>query len=190
MTHPAIQQAMQGCTRLAEAAAKIGAPDPIDAIRQIDYQPEAINAYVQQIDKAVKKLDQAVKLHEEAQKQHAESTQGPSADAAQQRADKELAELLAERQRLATLAEKVRAIADTMDKLAHESGARIMGIAQSADPAVSEVLDSGFWSDITGESAEAEEIVHRAVNDVIVVCKEFHAEVDSLRADLNAAMAN
>lgn len=188
MSHPAIQQAMDGCTRLAEAAAKIGAPDPIDAIRQIDYEPEAINAYVEQIDKAVQKLDKAIEEHSAAQSQHAESSAGESSDAAQQRADKELAELLAEKQRLVTLADKVRGIGESMDKLAHESGGRILGIAQNSDPSVSVVLDSGFWSDLTGESAAAEEAVHRAVSEIIAVCKEFQAQVDSLRADLNSTM--
>lgn len=189
MSHPAIQQAIQGCLRLAEAAAKIGAPDPVDAIRQIDFEPEAINAYVEQLDKAVQKLDKAIEEHTAAQSQHAESSSGDSSDAAQQRADKELAELQAERARLLTLSEKVREIAEAMDKLAYESGGRILGIAQNSEPAVSTVLDSGFWDDITGESAAAEEVVHRAVSEIIGICKEFQAQVDAMRADLNSSMA-
>ncbi|SDJ13829.1 hypothetical protein SAMN05192558_110168 [Actinokineospora alba] len=188
MSHPAIQQAMQGCTRLAAAAAKIGAPDPVDAIRQIDYQPESIYAYAEQIDKAVKALDKAIEEHSAAQSQHAESSSGDSSDAAQQQADKELAELQAEKQRLLLLSDKVREIGESMDKLAQESGGQILEIAQSTDPAVSVVLDGGFWDDVTGESAAAEEAVHRAVSSIIAICKAFQTSVEAMRADLNASM--
>ncbi|MGH3860013.1 hypothetical protein [Actinokineospora sp.] len=189
MSHPAIQQAIQGCGRLAEAAADIGAPDPVDAIRQIDYEPEAITAYVGQIDKAVQRIDKAIEEHTAAQSQHAESSSGDSSDAAQQRADNELAELQAEKQRLLILSDKVRGISEYMDKLAYESGGRILEIAQSSDPAVSVVLDSGFWSDVTGESAAAEETVHRAVSAIIAICKAFQTQVEAMRNDLNATMA-
>jgi hypothetical protein len=189
VSHPAIQQAIQGCMRLAEAAAKIGAPDPVDAIRQIDFEPEAINTYVGQLDKAVQRLDKAIEEHKAAQTQHAESSAGESSDAAQHQADKELAELQAERQRLLLLSEKVRGIGESMDKMAYESGGQILGIAQNSDPAVSVVLDSGFWDDITGESAAAEETVHRAVSGIIAICKAFQAQVDALRSDLNSTMA-
>lgn len=189
MSHPALQQAMQGCTRLASAAAKVGAPDPVDAIRQIDYEPDAIYAYVEKIDKAVRKLDKAIEEHSAAQAQHAESTAGESSDAAQQQADKELAELQAERQRLLLLSNKVREIGESMDKLAHESGAGSLKIAHNSDPAVSVVLDGAFWDDLTGESAAAEETVHQAVSSIIAICKAFQTAVEAMRSDLNSSMA-
>ncbi|MEU4763785.1 hypothetical protein AB0H12_11055 [Actinosynnema sp. NPDC023794] len=188
MTHPALQKAMDGCTRLAQAAATVGSPDPIGAIRQIDYDPQAVQGYVDRLRTAAADLDKAIEQQEAAIAEHEASSEGSASDSARAEMDKELAELVDERKRLEELVKEVDRISARMDQLAVTAADQVLAIAAHADPAVSMVLDGSWLDDVTGEGAEAEETVHTAVADVIKVCRSVQDQVATLRAELNATM--
>ncbi|WP_158848035.1 hypothetical protein [Saccharothrix deserti] len=187
MTHPALQKAMDGCVRLAQAAGQVGSPDPIAAIRQIDYDPQAIEAYVQQLGTAAADLDKAIEEQEKAQAEHEASTEGSASDSASAAMSEELAELRDERKQLDTLINEVARIAQKMDELARVASDEILTIAGQADPAVSMVLD-GSWLEDAVDGPVAEETVHLAVADIIKVCQATQDEVAALRSELNAQM--
>lgn len=186
MTHPALQAAMDGCARLAEAAGIVGSPDPVDAIRQIDYDPQAVDAYVQQVRTAAADLDKAIDEQQKAIAEHESSTEGSASDSAHAAMTKELSELRDERARLEALIQELQKIATRMDELARSASDRILGIARQADPAVGVVLD-GSWQD-DPDGAAAEDAVHRAVAEIINVCLATQDQVAALRSELNAAM--
>lgn len=188
MTHPALQKAMDGCTRLAQAAGTVGSPDPIDAIRQIDYDPQAVQGYVDRLRTAAADLDKAIEQQQAAIAEHEASSEGSASESARAEMDKELDELVGERKRLEDLIKEVDRISVRMDELARTAADQVLAIAAHADPAVSMVLDGSWLDDATGEGAEAEETVHTAVADVIKVCRSVQDQVAALRAELNATM--
>ncbi|MER5268868.1 hypothetical protein ABTZ99_42925 [Actinosynnema sp. NPDC002837] len=188
MTHPALQKAMDGCTRLAQAAGTVGSPDPIAAIRQIDYDPQAVQAYVDQLRAAAGDLDKAIAQQEDAIAEHEAGSEGSASDSARAEMAKELDALVDERKRLEELIKEVDRISARMDQLAGTAADQVLAIAAHADPAVSMVLDGSWLDDATGEGAQAEEIVHTAVADVIKVCQSVQDQVATLRAELNATM--
>ncbi|NUT50468.1 MAG: hypothetical protein HOV94_24645, partial [Saccharothrix sp.] len=188
MTHPQLQQAMDGCVRLAEAARTVGSPDPIQAIRQIDYDPQAVEDYGRQLGDAAKDLDKAIEEHEKAIAEHEAGGEGSASESAQAAMSEELAELRDERKRLQALIDQVDRIAKRMDELARSAGEQVLVIAGRADPAVAMVLDGSWLDDVTGEGAQAEETVHLAVAEIIKVCQATQDQVAVLRSELNAAM--
>ncbi|ONI81927.1 hypothetical protein ALI22I_37715 [Saccharothrix sp. ALI-22-I] len=188
MTHPALQAAADGCARLAQAASTVGSPDPIAAIKQIDYDPQAVDGYVQQLRAAATDLDKAIEEHEKALAEHEASGDGSASDSANAALTEELAALRDERKQLETLVTEVEQVAKRMDELARAASDQILKIAAQADPAVSMVLDGSWLDDVTGEGAQAEETVHRAVADIIKVCQATQDQVSELRSELNAAL--
>ncbi|KOX32503.1 hypothetical protein ADK67_07400 [Saccharothrix sp. NRRL B-16348] len=188
MTHPALQKAMDGCARLAQAAATVGSPDPIAAIRQIDYDPEAIQAYVDRLRQAASDLDKAIEQQENAIAEHEAGAEGSASDSARAEMNEELAQLRDERKRLEDLIGEVERISTRMDGIANTTADQVLAIAAHADPAVAMVLDGSWLDDVTGDGAAAEETVHVAVADVIKACQAAQEQVAALRSELNANM--
>ncbi|MFD0199691.1 MULTISPECIES: hypothetical protein [Saccharothrix] len=188
MTHPALQKAADSCVRLAQAANTVGSPDPIKAIQQIDYDPQAVDAYAQQLDQAAQDLGKAIEEQEKAIAEHEASSEGAASDSAHEAMTEELAQLRDERKRLDELVAEVRRISQRMDELARSASEEILAIAAQADPAVAMVLDGSWLDDVTGEGAKAEETVHSAVAAIIKVCQSTQDQVAALRSELNAVM--
>lgn len=188
MTHPALQKAMDGCLRLAQAAGTVGSPDPIQAIHQIDYDPHAIEAYTQRLNDAATDLDKAIDEQKKAIAEHQDAAEGSASDSALAAMEEELAALSDERKQLDVVIGEVKKIATKMDELAVTASEQILSIAGKADPAVSMVLDGSWLDDVTGEGAKAEETVHLAVAEIIKLCQATQSEVGALRSELNAAV--
>ncbi|MEU4445088.1 hypothetical protein AB0K14_02330 [Actinosynnema sp. NPDC050801] len=188
MTHPALQQAADGCARLAQAARTVGSPDPVAAIRQVDYDPQAVEAYAQQLGAVAADLDKAIAEHEQAIAEHEASSEGSASDSAHVAMSEELAKLRDERKLVQVLVDEVHRIATRMDELARSASEEILAIAARADPAVAVVLDGSWLDDATGEGARAEETVHLAIAEIIKVCQKTQDQVAVLQSELNATM--
>ncbi|MBB5807087.1 uncharacterized protein YukE [Saccharothrix ecbatanensis] len=185
MTHPAVHDAIKGCAPLAEAASMVGSPNPIDAIRQIDYDPAAIEAYVGQLRAAVKDLAQAIEEQAKAIADHESGTGGTASDSASAEMHKELDELRVEQKGLETLIDEIERIGKRMDEVVRAAVGEILDICSRATPAVAIVLEAGW---LPGDAAE--EVVHTAVADIIKVCAKSQDEVTKLRADLDKMAAS
>jgi uncharacterized protein YukE len=180
MTHPAVQDAIKACTSLAEAASKVGSPNPIDAIRQIDYDPAAVDAYVAQLGDAVKDLAQAIEEQEKAIAEHEAGTGGTASDSASAEMRKELDELRVEQKGLQTLIDEVERIGQKMDEVVRAAAGEIAGICAGVALSVAVVLELDW---VPGDAGE--EDVHAAVGDIIRVCTKSQDEVAKLRSDLD-----
>lgn len=184
MTHPAVQEAMSGCARLAEAAGAVGSPNPIDAIRQIDYDPAAVDSYAVQLRDVIKDVQKAIEEHEKAIAEHESGTGGSASDSANEAMRKELDELSVELKGLQALVEEVERIAKLMDEVVRATATEVLDVCRRADPAAVVVLE-GDW--LPGDPGE--DVVHEAVAEIIKLCRQCQDEVAMRRSELDKAMA-
>lgn len=179
---PILEEAVSSCQDLAKAAEVIGTADPIDAIRQIECDPEKIRAYAESLGSALTDLDESI--HEaEAALDIQKKLEGEGSKSAIAEAKEELDNLKQERTELKNLLEKIRTVAAELEEQLSGAASKIVNTAKSAQQAVEDVL-AGLASE------ESESTVNRAVQEIINIaeqvqnttgklCDEFEKAKDS-----------
>ncbi|RZS43325.1 hypothetical protein EV193_102304 [Herbihabitans rhizosphaerae] len=180
MTHPALEAAAKDCKTLARASASVGGPDPVDAIKHMDCDPEAINQLAEQMDPGLTKLRQKIADAEAELTKLTDS--GDSGDAHKKKVAKakHLIEKLSKKHEdLRQTQDAIYVIAYQLDKRAAKYGEWITGIADHNHTNALIVLGdfTGVGSDLTG----ATEAVLKAVDSIIKLARDFQEEVNELR---------
>ncbi|MFE3172168.1 hypothetical protein ACFXPA_15235 [Amycolatopsis sp. NPDC059090] len=138
--HPALDNAAAGLASLGAAAAVIGAPDPIAALRQIDCSPQTIRESARTLSGGRDVLVMA-RLEFERGAHSAERKWGGE-PAAQFRGSAD--ELDAHYRQAAEAAARTASVgldlADLLDRLADQTAARVMLIAEGVSPAAVALL--------------------------------------------------
>ena len=145
--HPALDKAAAGLASLGAAAAGIRAPDPIAALRQLDCSPQSIRESARTLSSGRDVLVMA-RLEFERGAHRAERKWG-GAPAAQFRGSAD--ELDAHYRQAAEAAARTAAVgldlADLLDRLANQTAAQVLLIAESAAPAAAASLSGDRSAD-------------------------------------------
>ncbi|MFI6024060.1 hypothetical protein [Amycolatopsis magusensis] len=177
MTHPALETAITACQTLAEAAKRLGAGDPIEAIEHLDCDPAAITDYAGKLKTTLAELDKAIDQQLDAIAELEADSGGEGTESAIEEAKKELAELQQDRAELDKLAMRIADIGEQLEKLVVNTAAQISQLAGQATPAATDVLDGSSWIDLS----EAENTVITTVAEIIRLAGVFQQQVDELR---------
>ncbi|MFI9810627.1 hypothetical protein [Saccharothrix variisporea] len=194
MSHPAIRSAMDACADLDAAAGKVGTDSPVHALSLVDYEPEAIRDYQQQLTSAREELDGAIAEAEAARVEQGEASSGEANAEATAATDRDLAELRAERDRLQQLIKEVDGLAAKLDELAVATGAAATDVARRPEvaDAVRTVLGGSWVDDVLGaeELDRAEGVVHAAVGEIVRLCVENERQRNALTDQLEHNLAS
>ncbi|QFU94197.1 hypothetical protein [Amycolatopsis sp. YIM 10] len=175
MTHPALQNAISACGPLSAASKALGAADPIEVLAHIDCDPESIKAYGDRLRAALSDLDKAID-QQNATIAELEQDDGEGSEAALEEARKELAELESDRAEVAKLADQITGIGQELEKLVTDVSHQIVSIANGAAGAAGAVVDGSA-------SAEDEEHVIKAIDEIIRLAEQFQQQVLRIREE-------
>ncbi|XVV04118.1 hypothetical protein ACQPW3_01430 [Actinosynnema sp. CA-248983] len=193
MSHPAIRAAVDACADLDAAAGKIGSDSPVKALTMVDYEPAEVQAYRQKLTAARNELDHAIAEAEAARAEQGEASSGEASDEATAAADRDLAELRAERDRLEKAIREVERLAKQLDELAVATSTAATGIARRPEvvDAVQTVLGGSWAEDTLGaeELDRAEGVVHAAVGEIVRLCLENERQRDALAGELESNLS-
>jgi hypothetical protein len=177
--HPALTSAATRLATLRAAGGRIGAPDPVAALRHLDCAPSAIRASAAAIDAGSTALT-AARAEFRAGVDRAET--GGSSEAFGTWADTVDGQYAASTIAAAETAALGARIADHLDALAAATLSEVSRIAEAADVSVSAIL--------TGDrSAEVISTVSGACASVVRTVQEKVASLSSLAAELEPSTA-
>ncbi|MFG1640142.1 hypothetical protein ACGFMK_07630 [Amycolatopsis sp. NPDC049252] len=172
--HPALTSAAARLSTLRAAAGRIGAPDPVAALRHLDCAPSEIRTSAAAVDSgstvvttAASEFRTGVDLAETG---GSAETFGTWADTV----DGQYAEAARAAAATAALGER---IADYLDALAVSTSAEVAAIAEAAEPAASAVLSDD-------RSAEVVSTVSGACASVVRTVQRKVSSLSSLAAEL------
>lgn len=177
--HPALTAAASSLTSLREAAGRIGAPDPIAALRHLDCAPPAVHRSASAVDvgalvvtSAQSEFRGGVELAENA---GSAETFGTWADTV----DGEYA--AAARAAAATAALGIR-IAERLDALAVEVSTEVRDLASAASPSVDAILSGDRSAEVVSAVSTACTAVVRTVSGKVASLASLAAELEPLTA--------
>jgi hypothetical protein len=177
--HPALTSAASALATLRAAAGRIGAPDPVAALRHIDCSPSAIRTSASAVDTGALALTSAstefrggVDAAETAGGTESFGTWADTVDGQYGAAARAAA---------ATAALGAR-IADHLDSLARSVSAEVSSIAAGVDPSVAAVLTGDRSAEVVSAVSTACTAVVRAVQSRIASLSSLAAELEPLTA--------
>ncbi|MEU0789571.1 hypothetical protein ABZ342_05855 [Amycolatopsis sp. NPDC005961] len=177
--HPALTSAAVRLASLRTAAGRIGAPDPVAALRHLDCSPSSISASASAVD-AGASLVTSASTEFRGGVEHGES--GGSAETFGIWADTVDGQYTAAARAAAATAELGVRIAARLDELAISASAEVCALASAAEDAVSAVLADD-------RSPEVVSAVSAACTSVVRVIQQGVASLSSLLAELEPLTA-
>ncbi|SFW57558.1 hypothetical protein [Amycolatopsis australiensis] len=175
--HPALTSAAARLTRLRAAAGRIGAPDPVAALRHLDCSPSAIRTSASAVDAGALVVTSARAEFrdgvEAAENGGSAETFGTWADTV----DGQYA--AAARAAASTAALGVR-IASRLDELAVALSAEVAELAESADASVTAVLAGDRSAEVVSTVSATCTAVVRAVSAKVASLSSLAAELEPL----------
>jgi hypothetical protein len=177
--HPALTSAASALATLRAAAGRIGAPDPVAALRHIDCSPSAIRTSASAVDTGALALTSASTEFrggiDAAETAGSTESFGAWADTVDGQYG------AAARAAAATAALGAR-IADHLDSLARSVSAEVSSIAAGVDPSVAAVLTGDRSAEVVSAVSSACTAVVRIVSAKIASLSSLVAELEPLTA--------
>ncbi|WP_410666747.1 hypothetical protein [Amycolatopsis sp. cmx-4-68] len=177
--HPALTSAASALATLRAAAGRIGAPDPVAALRHLDCSPSAIRTSATAVDAGALVLTSAATEFrggvDAAETGGSAETFGTWADTVDGQYG------AAARAAAATAALGLR-IADHLDSLARSVSSEVCELASGADDAVSAVLAGDRSAEVVSAVSTACTAVVRTVQSRIAALSSLAAELEPLTA--------
>lgn len=168
--HPALEDAVDGLVKLSAAAGVIGSPDPIEALRHIDCDPETITRITQNVARAIRPYREASYEFTEGLEVATREWEGEAKGQFLAKAGAIHRAHLNAENATRDLSFAGAKIAPHLDSLAKATASQSVAIAAQAEPACDRVL-SGDFDD------EAIEAVNNACVAVVKTVQAAVAEI-------------
>lgn len=175
--HPALDQAAEQLRKLQQAAAMVGSPDPIAALRYIDCSPDVLRQFAAGVEHSGVTLTQARQRLQVGRQTADQDWRGSAADSFNQSADSVDQDHGQAVDATRTTAQAGKAAADGLDNLARDAANQAIAIAVDADPACDDVINQNF-------NPAAQVKVNLACTNVVTMVQRHVAQIPSVTSDL------